>query len=496
MSIAAFPVSRVLPAVPYETLAEYVSAVGGGDGLRDARLVQREVVIEELEASGLRGRGGAGFPTGTKWRTVVSFESADLSTSMVVNAAEGEPGTWKDRAILLANPYAVLEGALIAARVVGARTITIATKRRFGEVVTRLHSAIDEVRAAGWLDDPDVGTIEVTVFEGPEEYLFGEETALLEVLDGRQPFPRIAPPWRRGVVEVVRGDHDVESGSGLSADVQFAVQSSDNEPPPVLVNNVETIANVAAIIAKGAEWFRSVGTAESPGTIVCTITGAVRKPSVIEAPMGTPLRRVIDEASGGVGLDRSLQCVLMGVSNAILTPDELDLPISYEAMRQRGSGLGSASFIVVDDSTHPAALAAGVSRFLAVESCGQCTACKQDGLRISDMLAEIVDGRGGAPDLHTIELRLATVADGARCSLATQHQVVVGSIVETFSAALHEQAQINSAPVAHYLVAELTALSGGIATIDETFAAKQPDWTHGGSDSGQAPAERLDEHRV
>ena len=184
------------------------------------------------------------------------------------------------------------------------------------------------------------------------------------------------------------------------------------------------------------------------------------------------------------------------MSNAILTPDELDLPISYEAMRQRGSGLGSASFIVVDDSTHPAALAAGVSRFLAVESCGQCTACKQDGLRISDMLAEIVDGRGGAPDLHTIELRLATVADGARCSLATQHQVVVGSIVETFAAALHEQAQINSAPVAHYLVAELTALSGGIATIDETFAAKQPDWTHGGSDSGQAPAERLDEHRV
>ena len=311
MSIAAFPVSRVLPAVPYETLAEYVSAVGGGDGLRDARLVQREVVIEELEASGLRGRGGAGFPTGTKWRTVVSFESADLSTSMVVNAAEGEPGTWKDRAILLANPYAVLEGALIAARVVGARTITIATKHRFGEVVTRLHSAIDEVRAAGWLDDPDVGKIEIIVFEGPEEYLFGEETALLEVLDGRQPFPRIAPPWRRGVVEVVRSDHDVESGSGLSADVQFAVQSSDNEPPPVLVNNVETIANVAAIIAKGAEWFRSVGTAESPGTIVCTITGAVRRPSVIEAPMGTPLRRVIDEASGGVGLDRSLQCVLM-----------------------------------------------------------------------------------------------------------------------------------------------------------------------------------------
>ncbi len=190
-------VTRVLPAEPYTSLSEYVAA-GGGEGLRAAGTVSADTIIEELAASGLRGRGGAGFPTGVKWRTIRSFASPVLLTSVVVNAAEGEPGTFKDRAIIRANPYAVIEGALIAARAMDSRSVVIATKAGFSDEVARLRAAVAEITAAGW-----VGEVDVRIVEGPDEYLYGEETALLEVIDGRPPFPRIAPPFRRGIVEVV-----------------------------------------------------------------------------------------------------------------------------------------------------------------------------------------------------------------------------------------------------------------------------------------------------
>ena len=192
--------NRVLPSEPYGSIAEYVAA-GGGKGLAAARAVDAETVIGELTASGLRGRGGAGFPTGVKWRTIKSFASPLLATSVVVNAAEGEPGTFKDRTIIRANPYAVIEGALIAAWAMEAKSVVIATKAAFGEEIARLQSAIAEVGSAGWSGD-----VEIRVADGPAEYLFGEETALLEVLDGRPPFPRIAPPFRQGIVEVVDAD--------------------------------------------------------------------------------------------------------------------------------------------------------------------------------------------------------------------------------------------------------------------------------------------------
>ena len=183
-------------------------------------------MIAEVEASGLRGRGGAGFPTGTKWRTVAAYGSSVLATTVVVNAAEGEPGTFKDRAILRANPYAVLEGALIAAHAVGANEIVFATKARFVEELRRVRSAVDELTNAGWTKD-----VTISIVEGPAEYLYGEETALLEVIDGRPPFPRIAPPYRRGVVEVLTDD-DVGSESGLAADVEMATADDETLAPP------------------------------------------------------------------------------------------------------------------------------------------------------------------------------------------------------------------------------------------------------------------------
>lgn len=481
--------TRVLPAEPYDSLASYI-AVGGGEGLTAARAVAPDTIIEELAASGLRGRGGAGFPTGVKWRTIKSFASPVLRTSVVVNAAEGEPGTFKDRSILLANPYAVIEGALIAAWAMEARSIVIGTKASFRDEIGRLRSAIAEADAAGWLDD-----VEIRIVEGPSEYLYGEETALLEVIDDRPPFPRIAPPFRRGIVEVVESEDDSESGSGLAANVQMAGMEEESAAPPVLVNNVETMANVPAIIASGASWFRSVGTPKSPGTIVCTVTGGVQHPGVFEVPMGTRLRELID-AAGGAQPGHQIRAVLVGVSSAVLTAAQLDTELSYEAMSAIGSGLGSAGFIVIADDVDAVGVAAGVSRFLAIESCGQCTPCKQDGLEIARLLDDAARGEAAADDLVTIKQRLATVADGARCSLASQHQAVVGSLLNAFDQHIASRFQPDVTPVAVHLIAALTDIGEHGAIVDASFADKQPDWTFDEEDSGKTPVERFTDHRA
>ena len=250
------------------------------------------------------------------------------------------------------------------------------------------------MEAAGWVDR---GVL--SVFQGPREYLYGEETALLEAVAGRPPFPRIAPPWRRGATEVVESADDAASESGLAAPVLMA---GATEAPPALVNNVETIANVPAIVANGADWFRSLGTDESPGTIVCTVSGSTKRAGVAEIPMGTPLRDAIETIGGGVDVGRRVTAVLMGVANAVLTGDQLDTPLTYEAMRDAGSGLGSAGFIVLADDDDLLAAAAGVARFLAVESCGQCTPCKQDGLALADALTALCAGTGEPDDAATI----------------------------------------------------------------------------------------------
>ncbi|MBV8295693.1 MAG: SLBB domain-containing protein, partial [Acidimicrobiia bacterium] len=337
-------VHRVLPPQPVESLEDYVKT-RGGRGIEAASHEDAEALIVEVEKSGLRGRGGAGFPTGRKWRTVRENASDVLPTTVVVNGAEGEPGTFKDRTIMRLDPYAVVEGALIAARAVGAPSVVFGLKRAFVPEVSRMRAAIVEMQREGWADG-----VNLTVFEGPDEYLYGEETALLETIDGRYPFPRIAPPFRRGVTEVVEHADDVGSGSGLSAHVEMAVPGGETGAPPALVDNVETIANIPRIVSRGADWFRTEGTPESPGTIVCTVTGSTRRAGVGEVIMGTPLREVIDEIGGGPRRGHRIKAVMPGVSSALVPERLLDTPVSYEAMAAIGSGLGSGSIIVFDDS--------------------------------------------------------------------------------------------------------------------------------------------------
>ena len=483
-------VHRVLHPQPIRSLEEYRRR-GGGRGLEAAMAVDPVALIDEVEASGLRGRGGAGFPTGRKWRAVRENASSWERSTVVVNGAEGEPGTFKDRTILANNPFQVLEGALVAARAIGADQVIFGLKRSSRSQVAAVRAAIAEARAAGWGQGA-----EILVFGGPSAYLFGEETALLETLDGRYPFPRIAPPFRRGVREIVMTESDLTSGSGLSAHVEMAGPTSETIAAPTLVNNVETLANIPRIIARGAAWFRTEGTEESPGTVVCTVTGRTRRAGVGEVIMGTPLGEVITAIGGGPRPGHGIKAVMPGVSNALIPGSLLDTPVSYEGLHTIGSGLGSAGFIVFDDASDMAAVAAGVSRFLAVESCGQCTPCKQTGLILADLLARVSRSEATDYDLAAIKRRVGLVAERARCYLASQHQVVVRSILERFPEEIRAHIHGDAAGVVPELIAELLDIRAGIAVTDERHRAKLPDWTYGHEYSGRWPADWLDDHRA
>jgi NADH:ubiquinone oxidoreductase subunit F (NADH-binding) len=479
--MAASP--RVLASRPVANLAEYEHA-GGGQGLEAAVRLGADGVIEELVASGLRGRGGAGFPTGRKWATVADNLSPVEPATVVVNAAEGEPGSFKDRAIVRADPYRVLEGALIAAFAVGADHVLVAVKETFSREAARLRRAIDEVHGAGWATD-----IGVSVFEGPAEYLYGEETALLEAIDGRGPFPRVSPPYRHGAEEF-----GAEPASS-AARVEMAAPADLTDAPPTLVNNVETMANVPGILAQGADWFRSVGTDDSPGTIVCTVTGRTARHGVAEVPMGTPLQDVVDTIGGGALAGHRHVAAMSGVANPLVPADRFDAPVSYEGMQAVGAGLGAAGFIVFDDTTDFVAVAAGVSRFLGIESCGQCVPCKQDGLELATLLRRMAGDDAGEPEFAELDKRLGTVVDGARCNLALQHQIVVESIRRLFPAEARAHAAADAAAVEPELIAPIVDIDDGQAVLDESFPRKQPDWSYDATDSGKWPATRFD-HRT
>jgi NADH:ubiquinone oxidoreductase subunit F (NADH-binding) len=463
-------VNRVLDEHPVDALADYV-ATGGGDALDAARRLEGVGIAEEVEAAGLRGRGGAAFPTGAKWRTVAASVANGPPPIVVVNGAEGEPGSFKDRTLLRRNPYRVLEGALIAASAVHARHVVVALKRSFRSERRRIAYAIAEAADAGWLRDVDV---RITI--GPSEYLFGEETALLEVIEGRQPFPRTAPPYREGLT--------------TTADDQ----DSDNTSPGVglvLANNVETLANVPGVVINGADWFRTLGTTASPGTVVCTVSGDTRRAGVAEFPMGTPVGEIIEEIGGGARDDRRIVAAISGVANAILPVELFDTPACYDAMRSAGSGLGAAGFIVFDDATDIIAVAEGVSRFLAVESCGQCEPCKRDGLAVAAALDDLRRSETDGDVTSGVRDWLGTISDGARCYLATQHQVVATSILDRYPESVTGHVDRSVPAADRLLIAPIADIEDGRVVLDASQADKQPDWSYEAEDSGRWPAAYL-----
>jgi NADH:ubiquinone oxidoreductase subunit F (NADH-binding) len=455
----------LLPDAVIGTLDEYLATDDGGLGLKRAVELGPDATMVEVARSGLRGRGGGGFPTGRKWQGVVG--QGGTHRYVVANGAEGEPGTFKDRALMRANPYQLVEGVVIASFAIGAREAFICLKESFVRERGAVTRAITEMQQAGICRD-----CQITVVAGPDEYLFGEEKAMLEVIEGNAPLPRLFPPHEHGL---------------FATAPQTGWESSENEPGhvgrhesnPTLVNNVETLSNVPHILARGADWYRSMGTAESPGRVVVTVVGDVIAPDVGEVELGTPLGAVLDGVGSGLVDGRAVKAVFSGVANPVISARHLDVPLSYEGLQSVGSGMGACGFIVYDDTACMVEVARQFSRFLYVESCGQCAPCKLGSGAITERLERVEAGTAQTDELAEIGAWLDKVTDGNRCFLAVEERLAVGSILGAFAEEVVEHLETGRCPRPRPLkFPKLVDLHDGVAVCDENYWRKQPDWTY------------------
>jgi NADH-quinone oxidoreductase subunit F len=434
---------------PCETLDAY-RAVGGLRGLEAALSASPNDVIAMVADSGLRGRGGGGFPTGEKWDAIRSVGTGDRY--VVCNAAEGEPATFKDRYLLRSNPYQVLEGILIAAYAVGAAAAYIGVKEAFTRESDTLVRAAQEMHDAG-VADP----VPIEIVPGPDLYLLGEETGLLEVVEGRPPLPRSHRPYMEGL---------------------FAVPPKEN---PTLVNNAETLANVPHIVREGPDWLRASGTERSPGTMLFTLTGDVEREGVFELPLGTSLRTLVEEVGGGVVDGRTLKVMVPGSSTTALVASQLDVGLDFEDMASTGSGLGSGGFAVFDESTCIVQVAHLYSRFLWVESCAQCPPCKFGSGEITAHLERIERGEGDAGDIGLMLARAKTVTDGQKCALPTGESLLMQSLFQTFTEEFegHERRPCDRHRDDLVLpkIVEFDEAAGRFR-YDDTYGRKRADWTY------------------
>ena len=367
-----------------------------------------DAVVEVLKQSGLRGRGGAGFPTGTKWDKVLNHRLKERY--FVCNAGEHEPGTFKDRYLVKHYPHQLLEGCLIAAHTVKAKASFIYVNHEYAEERANLVKAMEQARARGFLGKNILGTgvdLEIELFEGHGSYVAGEETAMLESMQGRPAMPRQKPPF-------------YPTDFGLYG-------------KPTLVNNVETLCNIPRILHKGTEWFTQVGTEKCPGTMLFSLSGAVNNPGVYEMPLGSPLRQLIEEQGGGVPGGRKVKAVFPGgPSFSMVTADQLDLPMDFDSLKKAGTGLGSAGVIVVDDATCMVEQVLKFSNFFKAESCGQCPSCRMGTINLATLMTNIENGEGTHKDLDALLQVGGFVKGTGYCTLVTGAAVLVQSSVKLF----------------------------------------------------------------
>jgi NADH-quinone oxidoreductase subunit F len=382
--------------------------LGGYQAIRKAyEEMSPEEVLNTLEASGLRGRGGAGFSMGKK----ASFlPRGDMDKYLCCNADESEPGAFKDRELLQKNPHQLIEGIIIAARAAGANRCFIYIRGEYALQADILDRAVAEAYDAGFLGENVLGTgeqIELVVHRGAGAYICGEETALLDSLEGKRGNPRLKPPF-----PAVQGLYD----------------------GPTLINNVETLSNCPHIIACGSEWFSSFGTEQSPGTKVVSVSGDVQRPGNYEIELGIPTRTLICELAGDVREGREIKGFFPGGSSApVLTADEgLDLPYSFEAMADAGSMLGSGSIIVFDDTTSIVELALRTARFYHHESCGKCTPCREGTNWTVKMLERMIRGEATPIDLETTASVQDNIIGNCLCVLGDSMAMPIGSMVKKF----------------------------------------------------------------
>ena len=383
------------------TKLEEYRAIGGYGALEKARGMTPQEVTEEITNASLRGRGGAGFPMGRKLSLVPGPDRRSGPSYVVANADESEPGSFKDREIMRRVPHRFIEGCLIAAHAIQSQNVFIYIRGEYLAESEVLSAAVEEARVAGVFGDVDV-----VVHRGAGAYICGEETAMLESLEGERGQPRPRPPF--------------PPVAGLYMQ-------------PTLVNNVQTLASVPAIIELGAERYTEIGAAAAPGTVVYSLSGNVNRPGNYELPLGTTLRELIFEHGHGVADGRGLKAVIPGGSSVpVFTPDQLDVALDFDAVQAAGSYLGSAAVIVVDDRACMVQLAVRAEKFYMHESCGKCTPCREGTRWLVQLLEKIEDGRGTQADLDLVVKVCDRIEGKSLCALGDFAVWCVGSYVEKF----------------------------------------------------------------
>lgn len=374
------------------TRATY-EATGGYQGLRAALAMDPDAVIALVKDSGLRGRGGAGFPTGVKWSFIP--QDSPRPHYLVVNADEGEPGTCKDAPIMMYDPHSLVEGIVIACYAIRAHQAFVYVRGELVHCLRRVRAAVAEAYAAGYLGADVAGSgfsLDVTVHSGAGAYICGEETALLDSLEGYRGQPRLRPPF--------------PAVAGLYAS-------------PTVVNNVESIASVPHILVGGVSWWRSMGTEKSPGPKIFSLSGHVCRPGQYEVPLGTTARELIMDLGGGVPEGHSLKAWTPGGSSTpMLTADHLDVALDFEAVAAAGSMLGTGAIMVLDDRACIVRTAKRLTAFYAHESCGKCTPCREGTYWMLQILTRLEDGAGTEEDLATLTDLCENILGRAFCALA------------------------------------------------------------------------------
>jgi NADH-quinone oxidoreductase subunit F len=379
---------------------------GGYDAAPKALAMEPDAVIQLVKDSGLRGRGGAGFPTGMKWGFIPQGDNKDHY--LVVNADESEPGTCKDMPLLLANPHVLVEGVIIASYAIRAKKAFIYVRGEVTHVVRRLNQAIEDAYKAGYLGKNIFGTgvdVDLVLHVGAGAYICGEETALLDSLEGFRGQPRLRPPF--------------PAIAGLYA-------------RPTVVNNVESISSVPAIVARGAEWFSSMGTEKSKGMTLYSLSGHVVSPGQFEAPLGITLRELL-EMSGGVRQGHQLKFWTPGGSSTpIFTADHLDTPLDYEGVAAAGSMLGTKALQIFDETTCVVRAVLRWSEFYKHESCGKCTPCREGTWWLVQLLRDLENGKGTAADLDKLLDLCENILGRAFCALGDGATSPITSSIKYF----------------------------------------------------------------
>jgi NADH:ubiquinone oxidoreductase subunit F (NADH-binding)/NAD-dependent dihydropyrimidine dehydrogenase PreA subunit len=375
-----------------ESIDAYIGT-GGYQAAAKALLdMTPEEIIAQVQISGLRGRGGGGYPTGQK--LAFAAKSASDMKYVLCNADEGDPGAFMDRSVLEADPHAVLEGMLIEARAIGASRGYIYCRAEYPLAIKRLTIAIEQARAYGLLGNNILGSgfdLDIEIYQGAGAFVCGEETALINSIEGKRGMPRPRPPFP-------------------------AVQGLWQKP--TVLNNVETYANIPQIILKGGQWYAGIGTETSKGTKVFALTGAVNNIGLVEVPMGTTLRTIIFDIGGGIPKKRKFKAVQLGGPSGGCVPEKfLDIPVDYESIAKVGAIMGSGGMIVMNDQTCMVDMARFFMDFIQDESCGKCTPCREGTRRMLELLQRITKGDGKEGDIERLEDLCAMVKDGSLCGL-------------------------------------------------------------------------------